>query len=64
MTADDDVYREALSRYDRDDFAAAAEALERVLAVRPGHVEARYKLANARRELGEWSAASAVRPSP
>jgi predicted TPR repeat methyltransferase len=53
----DAQYREALALYDRDDFAHAADAFERVLLVSPNHVECRYKLANARKEMGDWHAA-------
>lgn len=57
MSSVEDRYREALSLYERDEFARAAAAFEEVLASCPAHVEARYKLANSRKDLCEWQAA-------
>jgi predicted TPR repeat methyltransferase len=52
------TYRSALDAYERGDFVTAAGLCEQVLAAAPAHVEARYKLGNARKEQGAWHAAA------
>ncbi|OFZ73622.1 MAG: hypothetical protein A2W04_05335 [Betaproteobacteria bacterium RBG_16_64_9] len=54
----DSLYRDALEWYEREQFARAAVAFERLLARDPSHVEARYKLANALKEQGDWDSAA------
>lgn len=53
------AYRSALDAYECDDLVTAAGLFEQVLAAAPEHVEARYKLGNARKEQGNWAAADA-----
>jgi predicted TPR repeat methyltransferase len=55
---DEVLYRQALALYERGD-AAAAPLLEQVIVAAPGHVDARYKLANAHKEAGRLDAAAA-----
>ncbi len=50
-------YRDALALYERGDLEPAALLFERVLAISPENVEARYKLGNVRKEQGAWDAA-------
>ena len=57
MTSAAALYRAALAFYDANELAAAASGFERVLEVDPGHVEARYKLGNVRKEQGDPVAA-------
>lgn len=57
MLENDPLYRQALEAYERDQFDRAAEAFERFLALHPDHVQARYKLANVRKEQGRWQSA-------
>ena len=52
------LYTEALALYEQSELASAALLFERLLAVSPGHVEARYKLGNVRKEQGDWDAAT------
>ena len=51
------LYQEALALYERGELAAAATLFERLLALSQGHVQARYKLGNVRKEQGDWDAA-------
>jgi predicted TPR repeat methyltransferase len=57
MRSFEDDYLDGLSHYERDELAPAAAAFERVLACFPNHVQARFKLANIRKEQSEWKAA-------
>jgi tetratricopeptide (TPR) repeat protein len=66
----DALYTEATDAYRAREFARAIPLYERVIAIRPDHAEARYKCANARRELGQlaealahYDAAVALEPS-
>lgn len=55
----DALFAEASALYERNDLAAAASGLERVLTADPGHIQARYKLGNVFKEQGRTDEASA-----
>ena len=57
MTSIAALFSAALGSYERDELVAAAAGFEQVLAADPAHVEARYKLANVRKEQGDLTAA-------
>ena len=57
MTSIAALFSAALGSYERDELVAAAAGFEQVLAADPAHVEARYKLANVRKEQGDLAAA-------
>lgn len=54
-----DLYAAACAFYDREQPAQAVPLFEQVLAEQPGHIEARYKLANSYKELQRNDAAAA-----
>lgn len=57
-TARDECLAEACALYERDELEAAVAAFQRVLELDPGHVEARYKLANSLKGLNRLAEAA------